>query len=637
MPDWLSFDAASMTFSGTPTNDDVGSVSITVTASDGEASAFTEVTIAVANTNDAPTVQNEIGNWVIGEDNAFSMTIPANVFADVDAGDSLSVSLAGVPEWLTYDPATGMLSGTPENADVGVYTLTLTASDGEASVEESFTVTVVNVNDAPTLDHAIGDQALTEDQAFSLTVPADTFSDVDSAALELSATLSDGSALPGWLTFDAVTGVLSGTPTNDQVGSIEVRISASDGEYSASSVFSLNVANTNDAPTLEAEMADQVADEGSPFSFALPAGMFADMDRGDVLTLTASMADGTELPSWLSFDAANGTFSGTPGWTDAGTLSITVTATDAEGESVSDTFDLNVASANAAPAGTPTISGTVAEDQTLTADTSGISDADGLGTLSYQWLRDGVAIAGATASTYTLGDADVGGQISVQVSYTDAQGTSEGPLTSAQTGPVANVNDAPVGMPVIAAQTLAVAALGTSDLTEGQTLTADTSGISDADGLGTLSYQWLRDGTAIAGATASTYTLGDADVGGQMSVQVSYTDGYGTAESLTSAQTSAVLDAGGEDPAPEPGKTMIGGRGNDTLVGGSGDDVLKGRGGTDVLDGGSGNDSFYFYQDSTWRRRASRTHNGSPGVPGSGATVSISGKRMSRLFRGGEA
>ena len=53
--------------------------------------------------------------------------------------------------------------------------------------------------------------------------------------------------------------------------------------------------------------------------------------------------------------------------------------------------------------GVPTISGTATEDQTLTADTSGISDADGLGAFSYQWLRDGVAIGGATASTYTLG------------------------------------------------------------------------------------------------------------------------------------------------------------------------------------------------------------------------------------------
>ncbi|MDH3320140.1 MAG: hypothetical protein OEO84_10685, partial [Betaproteobacteria bacterium] len=95
--------------------------------------------------------------------------------------------------------------------------------------------------------------------------------------------------------------------------------------------------------------------------------------------------------------------------------------------------------------GVPTITGTVSEDQVLTADTSGISDADGLGAFSYQWQRNGVNIAGAIVSTYTLGDADVGTLISVQVSYTDGQGTAEGPLTSAQTAAVANVNDAPTG------------------------------------------------------------------------------------------------------------------------------------------------------------------------------------------------
>ena len=64
------------------------------------------------------------------------------------------------------------------------------------------------------------------------------------------------------------------------------------------------------------------------------------------------------------------------------------------------------------------ISGTPTEDQTLTANTGGISDADGLGAFSYQWLRNGSTIGGATASTYTLGDADVGAQISVQVDAT---------------------------------------------------------------------------------------------------------------------------------------------------------------------------------------------------------------------------
>ena len=56
----------------------------------------------------------------------------------------------------------------------------------------------------------------------------------------------------------------------------------------------------------------------------------------------------------------------------------------------------------------PTITGTVTEDQVLSADTTGITDVDGLGAFSYQWLSNGTNIAGATASTYTLGDADVG-------------------------------------------------------------------------------------------------------------------------------------------------------------------------------------------------------------------------------------
>ena len=202
-----------------------------------------------------------------------------------------------------------------------------------------------------------------------------------------------------------------------------------------------------------------------------------------------------------------------------------------------------IANVNDAPVGLPTITGTATEDQILTADTSGISDADGLSAFSYQWYRDGVAIGGATASTYTLGDADVGTQISVQVSYIDLRGTVEGPLTSAQTAAVTNINDAPVGAPAVA---------GT--VTEDQLLTADTTGISDADGLGAFSYQWYRDGVAVGGATGSTYTLDDADVGAQMSVQVSYTDGQGTAEAITSAQTGAVANVN-DAPAGLPAIT----------------------------------------------------------------------------------
>ena len=96
--------------------------------------------------------------------------------------------------------------------------------------------------------------------------------------------------------------------------------------------------------------------------------------------------------------------------------------------------------------------------------------------------------------------------------------------TSAPTAPVGNVNDAPTG---------GVSITGTAS--ENQTLTA-VSTLADADGLGTISYQWLRNGAAIEGATGSTYILGDADVGTAIAVRASYTDGGGTAESATSAR-----------------------------------------------------------------------------------------------------
>ena len=74
---------------------------------------------------------------------------------------------------------------------------------------------------------------------------------------------------------------------------------------------------------------------------------------------------------------------------------------------------------------------------------AGISDADGLGTYSYQWSRDNVLVNGATSATYLLGDDDVGTQLTVEASYTDGQGTLES-LTSAATAAVGNVNDAPM-------------------------------------------------------------------------------------------------------------------------------------------------------------------------------------------------
>ena len=197
--------------------------------------------------------------------------------------------------------------------------------------------------------------------------------------------------------------------------------------------------------------------------------------------------------------------------------------------------------ANNPATGAPTITGTVQVGETLTADTSGIGDDDGLtnAAVAYQWLADGADIQDATDSSYTLAEADEGKAISVKVSFTDDAGNAE-TLTSAATAAVeARPNSPATGEPNIN---------GTAQV--GETLTADTSGIADDDGLdnASFSYQWLADDSNISGATGETYTLADADVGKAVSVTVSFTDGGGNEESLTSAATGAV-EAKSNSPA----------------------------------------------------------------------------------------
>ena len=130
---------------------------------------------------------------------------------------------------------------------------------------------------------------------------------------------------------------------------------------------------------------------------------------------------------------------------------------------------------------------------------------------------------------------DVGKAITVTVSWTDGQGTAES-LDSDETAAVANVNDSPTGSVTI-----------TGTVTQGQTLTANTTTVRDIDGLGTLSYQWKRAGTNISTATSSTYVLTQDDVDNAITVTVSWTDDQGTAESLDSDETAAVANVN-DDP-----------------------------------------------------------------------------------------
>jgi len=192
-------------------------------------------------------------------------------------------------------------------------------------------------------------------------------------------------------------------------------------------------------------------------------------------------------------------------------------------------------------AATVTISGSAAVGQTLTGTVG--PDPDGAGAVApvLQWLRDGVAIDGATTSTYKLVEADTGAAISLRASYTDYQGFVEAPVSAATAAVIGQV--AATGAPVISDTTP----------TEGQTLVLDTASIADANGLGAFALKWQAssDGQTwqdIAGQTTAAYSPQDAlfasfarGAAVQLRAVASFTDGAGNAETVASAATAAVL------------------------------------------------------------------------------------------------
>ena len=196
---------------------------------------------------------------------------------------------------------------------------------------------------------------------------------------------------------------------------------------------------------------------------------------------------------------------------------------------------------NSPAKGAPAISGTAQVGETLTVDTSGIADDDGLvnATYRYKWIvSDGgadVDIAGATDSTYTVIAADKGLTIKVRVSFTDDAGNDES-LTSAATDEV--------GLAVRQQEDSNTPASVQPSITGtarvGETLTADISSIADGLTNASFSYQWVAGESDIDRATGSTYTLTVSEQGKTIEVNVTVTDDAGNEATLTSRATDAV-------------------------------------------------------------------------------------------------
>lgn len=658
LPYWITFDGAS--FTGTPPQDFNGSVDLTVTASDGELSVASNFTLTIDPLNDPPVLLQPLADLASPEDTAFSFELPEGTFADVD-GDTLTLSAtlvdgSDLPAWLSFDGTA--FSGTPPQDFNGFLDVRVIASDGKVSVSDDFRLTIDPVNDAPVVLQPLEAVSSPEDAAISIAIPTNAFTDVDGDTLTLTATLADGSNLPAWLDFDG--GILSGNPPQDFNGTLELSVTASDGEFSVTSGFALTIDPVNDEPMLFAALPDVSSPEDVPFSVALPTDAFADVD-GDALAFNATLLDGGDLPAWLSFDGA--VFTGTPPLDFNGTIDVRVTASDGA-LSVSDDFRLTIDPVNDAPVVTQPIADLERfGGERLSIDLSDdvFADVDGDDLTFAVTLASGgalpgwLAFDGAVLSASEVPNENAVLEIVVTASDGSASVSDEFTLTLTpdNVAPVAVDDGVFVG---IQAEYLTILAsdLLLNDMDED----GDPLSIVSIASTGAGSVSFDIDGNIVysvdstfTGVDTFTYTISDGTETSTATVNVRI-DGLFTGWSEGTSGDDKLFGNNKDENRLNglAGDDMVkGGKFNDKLAGGSGDDKLLGLNGDDQLWGNAGNDelignggfdtAFYFGSRSSY---AIRTVSGTvqvvdqaPATDGDDGTDTISSIEL-LAFKNGE-
>ena len=202
-----------------------------------------------AGSNAPPTLEVPLTDAVASEDSPFVYQIPSGTFADPDAGDTLSYAATradgtALPGWLEFNIETQTFSGTPLQADVGTFEVTVTATDnGGLGAEDTFAVTVENVNDAPVVATPLADQSFEAGSSLAFEIPQASFSDEDPGdTLTFRGAVFGGLALPAWLGFDPSSATFTGSPTMGDIGLYHLQVRATDSAgASAASDFGLVV------------------------------------------------------------------------------------------------------------------------------------------------------------------------------------------------------------------------------------------------------------------------------------------------------------------------------------------------------------------------------------------------------------
>ncbi len=342
----------------------VVSESFDYVATDGMANTPSSLTVSITGTNDAPIVAADTN--AVQEDVVLSAT--GNVLSndyDIDQGDVLSVANAGTFVG-TYGTLTlnadGSYTYALDNASMTVQSLAegqvvsetfdYVATDGMANTPSTLTVSITGTNDAPIVAADVA--AVQEDVVLSATgnVLSNDY-DIDQGDVLSVANAGTFVGTYGTLTLNAdgsYTYALDNSSmtvqslAEGQVVSESFDYVATDGMANTPSTLTVSITGTNDAPIVNVPLADQEAFEEVPFSYQLPADAFIDIDQGDVLSYSATLASGEPLPDWLVFDSASQTFnSDMPDGSAAGVWDVRVTATDQHGASAFQDFTLDVA------------------------------------------------------------------------------------------------------------------------------------------------------------------------------------------------------------------------------------------------------------------------------------------------------
>ena len=204
------------------------------------------------------------------------------------------------------------------------------------------------------------------------------------------------------MSFNLSTGLLTGTPTNSEVGSHTVIITATDSNSaSTTQTFTISVVNVNDAPIFTSSPVTSI-NEDSLYTYSFTAN---DVDVGDAITFTVP-----RKPSWLSFNSGTNSLTGTPVNNDVGTHKVEIRATDLNGAVTKQTFTINVSNINDDPlfTSTPVTSATQNSVYTYIITTNDVDKGDVV-TLSSSTIPSWLSFDVNTGVlTGTPGNSDVG-------------------------------------------------------------------------------------------------------------------------------------------------------------------------------------------------------------------------------------